>query len=140
MLTMHRDIASACQSYVLHNCTVLQQLRGMLNVLSTLAERYSFTGGSNRGNMQNSCDLHEVMSLFAQICMDADADGESFVSCRAEAMLAEAVAAVKTQTRPDRHIAAQQSKRKKKMDPVTKLEKELLRASHGIEAELYQDL
>lgn len=57
-------------------------------------------------------------------------------------MLAEAVRAAGDQSMPDRHIAAHQSKRKQKaaQNPVMRLEKDLLRASHGIEAELYQDL
>jgi len=42
----------------------------------------------------------------------------------------------------DTHIAAHQGRRRKKAaaDPVARLEEDLLRASHGIEAELYQDL
>lgn len=57
-------------------------------------------------------------------------------------MLAEAVRTASKQKSPDRHIAAHQSKRKKKAayDPVVRLEEDLLRASHGIEAELYQDI
>lgn len=57
-------------------------------------------------------------------------------------MLAEAVKAAGEQKTSDRHIAAHQSKRKNKaaQNPVTRLEEDLLRASHGIEAELYQDL
>ena len=57
-------------------------------------------------------------------------------------MLAEAVKAASEQNMPDRHIAAHQSKRKMKAAqyPVMRLEEDLLRASHGIEAELYQDL
>ena len=64
------------------------------------------------------------------------------VLCRAEAMLAEAVSIASAQSTSDRHIAAHQGKRRKKVaqDPVTRLEKDLLRASHGIEAQLYQDL
>ena len=64
------------------------------------------------------------------------------MNCRAEAMLAEAVRAAVEQKTPGRHIAAHQSKRKKKaaQNPVMRLEEDLLRASHGIEAELYQDL
>lgn len=62
--------------------------------------------------------------------------------CRAEAMLAEAASSSSGQQTSDRHIAAHQGKRKKRVaqNPVTRLEKDLLRASHGIEAELYQDL
>ena len=57
-------------------------------------------------------------------------------------MLAEAVRTASKQRASDRNIAAHQSKRKKKAahDPVMRLEEDLLRASHGIEAELYQDL
>ena len=64
------------------------------------------------------------------------------VNCRAEAMLAEAVRAAGEQTMSGKHIAAHQSKRKKKaaQNPVMRLEEDLLRASQGIEAELYQDL
>lgn len=64
------------------------------------------------------------------------------VSYRAEAMLAEAVTATSAPKKSDRHIAAHQGKRRKKaaQDPVTRLEEDLLRASHGIEAELYQHL
>lgn len=62
--------------------------------------------------------------------------------CRAEATLAEAISAACQQQRLGSHIAAHQGRRKKKaaMDPVMRLEEDLLRASHGIEAELYQDL
>lgn len=57
-------------------------------------------------------------------------------------MLAEAVMAASEQRVTDRQIPAHQSRRKKKTadNPVMKLEEDLLRASHGIEAELYQDL
>ena len=57
-------------------------------------------------------------------------------------MLAEAVRAAGQQNVSDRHIAAHQSKRKKKaaQNPVMRLEEDLLRASQGIEAELYQEL
>ena len=55
-------------------------------------------------------------------------------------MLAEALSTSEKQS--STQIVAHNSRRKKKaaIDPVTKLEEDLLRASHGIEAELYQDL
>ncbi|KAL0020086.1 hypothetical protein WJX79_009298 [Trebouxia sp. C0005] len=61
---------------------------------------------------------------------------------RAEAVLAEAISTAGTKKHSDIHIAAHQGRRRKKAaaDPVAKLEEDLLRASHGIEAELYQDL
>lgn len=62
--------------------------------------------------------------------------------CRAEAVLAEAVTAASVHKQPIKSIAAHQGWRRKKavIDPVIRLEEDLLRASHGIEAELYQDL
>ncbi|DBA92530.1 TPA: hypothetical protein ACH3X1_002761 [Trebouxia sp. C0004] len=61
---------------------------------------------------------------------------------RAEAVLADAISTADTRKHPDNHIAAHQERRRKKAaaDPVARLEEDLLRASHGIEAELYQDL
>lgn len=55
-------------------------------------------------------------------------------------MLAEAVRTANEQKTSGRNIAAHHSKRKKKAahDPVMRLEEDLLRASHGIEAELYE--
>ncbi len=55
-------------------------------------------------------------------------------------MLAEAISTASTSKHSDTHIAAHQGRRRKKAaaDPVARLEE--LRASHGIEAELYQDL
>lgn len=56
-------------------------------------------------------------------------------------MLAEAVMAANEQKMSDRQIPAQSRRKKKAADnPVMKLEEDLLRASHGIDAELYQDL
>lgn len=57
-------------------------------------------------------------------------------------MLAEAISTAGTRKHSDVHIAAHQGRRRKKAaaDPVARLEEDLLRASHGIEAELYQDL
>ena len=62
---------------------------------------------------------------------------------RAEAALADAVSASLThQSRSSNCIAAQHSKRRRKASahPVTRLEADLLRASYGIEAELYEGL
>lgn len=57
-------------------------------------------------------------------------------------MLAEAISTASRKSRSDTRIAAHEGRRRKKaaVDPVTRLEEDLLRASHGIEAELYQDL
>ena len=57
-------------------------------------------------------------------------------------MLAEAISTAGIRKHSDIHIAAHQGRRQKKAaaDPVARLEEDLLRASHGIEAELYQDL
>ena len=62
--------------------------------------------------------------------------------CRGESVLVEAISAASKSLQSGGHIAAHQGKRRKKaaMDPVSKLEEDLLRASHGIEAELYLDL
>ena len=56
-------------------------------------------------------------------------------------MLADAVTAARAQN-GNKHIAAHQGKRRKKaaQDPLQRLEEDLLRASHGIDAELFQDL
>lgn len=64
-------------------------------------------------------------------------------NCRAEATLADAVtASARQQSRSSNRIAAQHSKRRREPsgNPVTRLEEDLLRASHGIEAELYEGL
>ena len=57
-------------------------------------------------------------------------------------MLADAISMAGTRKDSGIHIAAHQGRRRKKAaaDPVARLEEDLLRASHGIEAELYQDL
>ncbi|KAL3148684.1 hypothetical protein ABBQ38_014099 [Trebouxia sp. C0009 RCD-2024] len=67
-------------------------------------------------------------------------EGLQHQASRAEAMLAEAVRTANEQKTSGRNIAAHHSKRKKKAahDPVMRLEEDLLRASHGIEAELYE--
>ena len=57
-------------------------------------------------------------------------------------MLAEALSTSSVSNQTSRQIGAHHSRRRKKaaLDPVTRLEEDLLRASHGIEAEMYQDL
>jgi len=57
-------------------------------------------------------------------------------------VLAEAISTAGTRKHSDVHIASHQGRRRKKAaaDPVARLEEDLLRASHGIEAELYRDL
>ena len=57
-------------------------------------------------------------------------------------MLAEALSTASAPKQTSMQISAQHSRRRKKvaLDPVAKLEEDLLRASHGIEAEMYQDL
>ena len=57
-------------------------------------------------------------------------------------MLADAISTAGTRKDSGIHVAAHQGRRRKKAaaDPVARLEEDLLRASHGIEAELYQDL
>ena len=57
-------------------------------------------------------------------------------------MLAEALSTASAPKQSSMQISAQHSRRRKKaaLDPVAKLEEDLLRASHGIEAEMYQDL
>ena len=62
--------------------------------------------------------------------------------CRAEGMLAEALSTKGSAKQASIQIGAHHTRRRKKgiIDPVSKLEEDLLRASHGIEAELYQDL
>ena len=57
-------------------------------------------------------------------------------------MLAEALSKQNNDKQASLQIGAHHSRRRRKapLDAVTRLEEDLLRASHGIEAELYQDL
>lgn len=61
--------------------------------------------------------------------------------CRAEAALAEAIHS-RQHVRSNEQLVAQHTRRRRKAaaNPVSRLEEDLLQASRGLEAELYEDL